>query len=292
MVEEESSGSSDESSDDERKNLSFDERMKRITQLGKEGKIEELIKEAQMEDCNAAMIEHAAKKSKDLGNEAFAKKEYEQALEHYAGALVGDCPEKFKIYSNRSACLFQLGKYTEALLEAVKSIKDNRSWSKGYFRAGRAALEMEYYDEAYDMFQKGLEKDPANKDLIEWTEKAKTVRNQHQQSKLMKKHTTDYSKFDELSKQQQDEEDEEAMENDPNAVVFGDRYYSSSKMEQRQLKAMLGYKEAPPPPFEPTFDTELIYRHDNRGAKTSNPIWDPSRREWRIDAKPAPSRID
>merc|ERR1719215_1685065 len=55
---------------------------------------------------------------------------------------------------------------------------------------------------------------------------------------------------------------------------------------------MLGYKETPPPPFEPTFDTDAIYRHDARGAKTQHPIWDSTRREWRIDAKPAPSRVD
>merc|ERR1719188_1244867 len=35
-----------------------------------------------------------------------------------------------------------------------------------------------------------------------------------------------------------------------------------------------------------------IYRHDARGVKTQHPIWDPTKREWRIDAKPAPSRMD
>lgn len=284
--------SSSDSSDDERKNESFEEKMKRITQLGKEGNMEELVKEADLKDCSDELIAFAAQKSKDMGNQSFAKGEYTQALEHYAGALVGDIPEKWKIYSNRSACLFQLGKYTDALMEATNSIKLNRGWSKGYYRAGRAALEMEFYDEALEMFEKGLEKEPNNKDLQTWTEKARTVRNQHHQNKLVKKHATDYSKFDELTKQQQDEEDEEAMENDPNAIVFGDRYYSSSKWEQKQLKAMLGYKEAPPAPFEPTFDSDLIYRHDARGAKTNHPIWDPSRREWRIDAKPPPSRVD
>merc|ERR1712194_58356 len=97
---------------------------------------------------------------KELGNVAFAKKEYAQALDYYSGALCGDVPEKFKIYSNRSACFFQLGKYTDSLLEATKAIKENRNWSKGYFRAGRAALEMEYYEEALDMFQRGLDKEP------------------------------------------------------------------------------------------------------------------------------------
>mmetsp|Transcript_56860 Transcript_56860/g.124365 ORF Transcript_56860/g.124365 Transcript_56860/m.124365 type:complete len:1071 (+) Transcript_56860:202-3414(+) len=285
----ESSGSSDS---EEEEQESLDDRMKRITKLGKEGKMEELVKEAKLSDCSPEMLAFASQKSKELGNIAFQKKEYEQALEYYAGALLGDVPEKHKIYSNRSACLFQLGKYTDALVEATKAIKCDRSWSKGYFRAGRAAMEMEYYQEALEMFEKGLDRDPSNKDLITWAEKARKIRNQQQQDKLVKKHTTDYSKFESLTKAQTEEEEQEEMANDPNRVILGDKYYSSSKMEQRQLKAMLGYQEPPPPPFEPEFSMDMVYRHDARGMKTQNPVWDPTSREWRVDAKPAPSRVD
>eukprot|EP00439_Symbiodinium_sp_Y106_P016660 s2521_g2.t1 len=271
MAKEDSSGSSSESEEDKE---SLDDKLKRITKLGKEGNVEGLVKEAKLADCSPEMVSFASRKAKDLS----------------------DVPEKYKIYSNRSACQFQLGRYTEALVEATKAIKENRSWSKGYFRAGRAALEMEYYQEALEMFEKGLEKEPSNKDLVTWTQKARDIRNQQQQDKLVKKHTTDYSKFDSLMQQQKEEEDEEEelqlAANDPNRIILGDKYYSSSKMEQRQLKAMLGYKEPPPPPFEPKFDMDVIYRHDNRGAKTQHPIWDPTTREWRIDAKPAPSRVD
>lgn len=290
MAEDADSSSSDAESESDHETI--DEKMKRITKLGKEGNIDELVKEAKIADCSPEMIAFASAKSKDLGNAAFQKKEYEQALEFYAGALVGDVAEKEKIYSNRSACLFQIGKYTDALVEATKAIKQNRQWSKGYFRAGRAALEMEFYQEALDMFQKGLDKEPSNKDLIAWSEKARNLRNQQQHDKLVKKHATDYSKFDALTKQQQEDEEQEAMANDPNRVILGDRYYSSSKMEQRQLKAMLGYVEPPPPPFEPVFDMDLVYRHDARGNKTQHPVWDPSTREWKMDAKPAPSRVD
>lgn len=279
-------------SEDERKTESIDDKMKRITKLGKEGNFEALMKEAELGNVTSGMVDFASQKSKDLGNLAFQKKEYEQALEYYAGALVGGAPEKHKIYSNRSACLFQLGKYTDALVEATKAIKESRGWSKGYFRAGRAALEMEYFDEALEMFEKGLEKEPDNKDLQTWAAKARSIRNQQAKDKLVKKHTTDYSKFEAVTKAQTEEEEEEEIANDPNRILLGDRYYTSSKMEQRQLKAMLGYKEPPPPPFEPTFDTDLIYRHDNRGVKTQHPIWDPTRREWRLDAKPPPSRVD
>eukprot|EP00928_Gymnodinium_smaydae_P029943 TRINITY_DN22402_c0_g1_i3.p1 TRINITY_DN22402_c0_g1~~TRINITY_DN22402_c0_g1_i3.p1 ORF type:complete len:1147 (+),score=296.47 TRINITY_DN22402_c0_g1_i3:272-3442(+) len=238
------------------------------------------------------MVAFAARKSKDMGNVAFQKKEYEEALEHYAGALLGNCPDRHKIYSNRSACLFQLGKYTEALVEATEAIKADRAWSKGYYRAGRAALEMEYYEEALEMFEKGLDREPSNQDLVVWAKKARDLRNQHKQDKLIKKHETDYSKFSSLVKQEEAEEEEDAIANDPNRIVLGDKYYTSSKMEQRQLKAMLGYKEDPPPPFEPTFNSELVFRHDARGLKTQHPVWDPIARDWKLDARPAPSRVD
>lgn len=283
------SGTSD--SEEEQKE-SIDDQLKRITKLGREGKVDELVKEAKLQDYSPEMITVAALKSKELGNAAFARKEYDQALEYYSGALLGDAAEKEKIFSNRSACLFQLGKYTDALVEATKAIKEKRTWSKGYFRAGRAAMEMEYYDEALEMFEKGLEREPSNKDLVTWTQKARGIRDQQHKDKLVKKQTTDYSKFEAVTKAQEEEEEEEEMANDPNRVILGDRYYNSSKMEQRSLKAMLGYVEPPPPPFMPKFDSDLIYRHESRGLKTQNPVWDATAREWRLDAKPAPSRTD
>eukprot|EP00929_Paragymnodinium_shiwhaense_P029077 TRINITY_DN16753_c0_g1_i1.p1 TRINITY_DN16753_c0_g1~~TRINITY_DN16753_c0_g1_i1.p1 ORF type:complete len:878 (+),score=186.50 TRINITY_DN16753_c0_g1_i1:74-2707(+) len=285
--------SSDSSSDEEEQpQESLDDKIKRVTQLGKAGDVEALLKEANLLDTSPSMIAFASQKSREMGNAAFQKKNYEEALEFYAGALMGDCPEKHKVYSNRSACFFQLGKYTDALLEATKAIKEDRSWSKGYFRAGRAALEMEYYDEALEMFEKGLDKEPSNQDLVVWSKKARDICNQQRQDKLIKKHTNDYSKFDNVLQQLTEEEQELEALNDPNRIILGDKYYTSSKMEQRQLKAMLGYKEEPPAPFEPTFDTDLVYRHDARGAKTQHPVWDATAREWRMNAKPAPSRID
>jgi hypothetical protein len=84
------------SSDSEEDKESIDDKMKRITKLGKEGNIDELVKEARMADCSPEMIAFASQKSKDLGNIAFQKKEYEQALEYYSGALVATRPKSTK----------------------------------------------------------------------------------------------------------------------------------------------------------------------------------------------------
>merc|ERR1719409_2396085 len=80
---------------------------------------------------------------------------------------------------------------------------------------------------------------------------------------------------------------------DPNRLQWGDKYHKSSKLEKRQIKAMLGMPDDPPgPPFKPKFDPDTIYRHDDRGFKTERPLWDPTNREWKIKHQPAPSRID
>eukprot|EP00971_Amphidinium_carterae_P343463 6483227-Amphidinium_carterae.1 len=64
----ESSGSSTELDDEEEDHESFDAKMKRLTKLGKEGKIDDLVKEANLAECTPEMIAFAAQKSKELGN--------------------------------------------------------------------------------------------------------------------------------------------------------------------------------------------------------------------------------
>ena len=70
------------------------------------------MKEAKLADCTPDMMSFASQKAKDLGNMAFQKREYEQALEYYAGALLGDVPEKHKIYSNRGALSLHFSMFT------------------------------------------------------------------------------------------------------------------------------------------------------------------------------------
>jgi tetratricopeptide (TPR) repeat protein len=47
-----------------------------------------------------------------------------------------------QVYSNRAACFLQAKQFKEALSDAEKSVALCATWSKGYFRAGRAAWQL------------------------------------------------------------------------------------------------------------------------------------------------------
>eukprot|EP01083_Nonionella_stella_P141743 437319_1 len=96
------------------------------------------------------------KSLKEKGNEAFVRKDFEDALEFYAEALYQDIDEKHSIHSNRSACFIEVHKFAEALEDAEMCIKLKPEWSKGYFRKGRALELLLRFDEALRSYETGL----------------------------------------------------------------------------------------------------------------------------------------
>ncbi|EGG19805.1 hypothetical protein DFA_06907 [Cavenderia fasciculata] len=101
---------------------------------------------------------------KDNGNTAFRRGEYEIALNWYQLAIdVEDVTAEVKaasstskqpesiahiLYSNKSACHYNLKNYVEALMDADKSIELAPSWPKGYFRRAQALEALGRKDEA------------------------------------------------------------------------------------------------------------------------------------------------
>ena len=107
---------------------------------------------------------------KDKGNEELRVKNFERAIEHYKKAIELD-PSNHIFYSNMSAALYSLQKYSEAFEYAKNTVEMNPSFSKAYSRAGVALyaqgkLEeaLKYYEEghkmerhaAYDVFQREI----------------------------------------------------------------------------------------------------------------------------------------
>ncbi len=76
---------------------------------------------------------------KDEGNKAFASKNYLQAAKYYTEAIKLD-PKNHIFYSNRSASLFQLSQFEEALADANECIKLSPNFAKGYFRKGKLSI--------------------------------------------------------------------------------------------------------------------------------------------------------
>jgi tetratricopeptide (TPR) repeat protein len=84
---------------------------------------------------------------KKLGNDAFAAKKYQEAINYYTEAVKLD-PENAIYYSNRSACYAFLKKWPEALNEAILCLSKDSKSVKGYYRLAQAQIELGQLEDA------------------------------------------------------------------------------------------------------------------------------------------------
>jgi tetratricopeptide (TPR) repeat protein len=116
----------------------------------------------------------AALAAKDRGNAAFAAARWDEALVAYDEAVARD-PSNHVFFSNRSACLLELATAAargaaaaagaaaalreRAVADARTCVKLAPGWVKGYFRLGRALMELERFEDAAHAFWDGVQKD-------------------------------------------------------------------------------------------------------------------------------------
>eukprot|EP00823_Brevimastigomonas_motovehiculus_P004067 TRINITY_DN2606_c0_g1_i1.p1 TRINITY_DN2606_c0_g1~~TRINITY_DN2606_c0_g1_i1.p1 ORF type:complete len:599 (+),score=141.84 TRINITY_DN2606_c0_g1_i1:39-1799(+) len=105
-----------------------------------------------------------AQKAKALGNEKFAKQDFQGALQDFTTAIDLDATDPV-FYSNRSACYANLKKYDAALADAEKCISLKPDWAKGYSRKGVALYNAGRLKEAIESYEKGLTMDPKNEQM-------------------------------------------------------------------------------------------------------------------------------
>ncbi len=98
---------------------------------------------------------------KDLGTKAFTAKDFNKAIEHFTNAI-SENPSDHTLYSNRSACYYNLNQFTKALEDGEKCIEVKNDWDKGYQRRAMALHGLGKFDEALKDYEKGLELNPAN----------------------------------------------------------------------------------------------------------------------------------
>lgn len=103
----------------------------------------------------------AAAAAKAKGNAALSAKNFEAAVAAYTEAIGHDGTDKV-FYSNRSAAYASMGKWDEALADGQKCVELEPSFAKGYGRAGAALHGQGKYQEAVDIYKKGLEVDSGN----------------------------------------------------------------------------------------------------------------------------------
>ncbi|KAL6062795.1 Hsp90 cochaperone [Balamuthia mandrillaris] len=96
-------------------------------------------------------MQSSAQKAEELksrGNEAFKAQDYTLAVRCYTEALQHD-PNNHLLYSNRSMCLFKLGKYFLSSNDADHCLRLQPAFRKGFFRKAQALLGMNSPNQAY-----------------------------------------------------------------------------------------------------------------------------------------------
>ncbi|KAG9300989.1 hypothetical protein G9A89_018941 [Geosiphon pyriformis] len=103
----------------------------------------------------------SADEFKNLGNQAFAAKDYGKAIEHFTKAIELDSSNHV-LYSNRSAAYASLKNYSQALEDANKTVELKSDWAKGYSRKGAALHGLNKLEEARETYRAGLKIEPNN----------------------------------------------------------------------------------------------------------------------------------
>ena len=114
---------------------------------------------------NGAGGSEAAAAAKQRGNEAFNAGRLEEAYAAYSEGI-REAPSDETLYSNRSATLAKLERFTEALADAKCALSLQPDWGEAYSRAGLAALKGGDEEEAYWFYANGLKRDPSNVELL------------------------------------------------------------------------------------------------------------------------------
>jgi tetratricopeptide (TPR) repeat protein len=131
--------------------------------------------------------ESPADMEKKLGNEAFAKKEFDTAIKHYNKAIELD-GNNATYYSNRSACFASLKKWTEALQDALKCVEKDPKFVKGFLRLATAQIELDLLEDAELTLKAALTLDMKNSMVGNLIRKLKDKKKAGSNEKKMGKH--------------------------------------------------------------------------------------------------------
>ncbi|XP_063799250.1 tetratricopeptide repeat protein 12 isoform X2 [Pseudophryne corroboree] len=90
---------------------------------------------------------------KDLGNEAYAKGDYESAVQHYSEGLE-ILRDMQVLYTNRAQAYIKMEKYQNAITDCEWALKCDEKCLKAYVHMGKAYLGLKKYDEARKYYKK------------------------------------------------------------------------------------------------------------------------------------------
>ena len=99
---------------------------------------------------------------KDIGNQAYKARDFTLALKHYNNAIKLD-PTNIVYYTNKTAVLFEEGRYDECVLWCIKAVSVGKAnggepkfMSKAMTRLGSVYLKQKKYELAISEFEESL----------------------------------------------------------------------------------------------------------------------------------------
>lgn len=114
------------------------------------------------EDDDLPENKRLAKKEKNLGNDAYKKKDFDLALKHYQAAIEHDSND-ITFYNNVAAVYFEQKEYEKCVAECEKAIeigRENRAdfklIAKSFARIGNAQRKLENWQAAKIAFEKSM----------------------------------------------------------------------------------------------------------------------------------------
>ncbi|XP_078538486.1 tetratricopeptide repeat protein 12 isoform X2 [Lissotriton helveticus] len=140
-------------------------RSPQMEEMSQDGFLAALEQDAQERAERRKENEVLANALKDMGNEAFAKGDYETAVLRYTEGL-DRLKDMQVLYTNRAQAHNKLGKYKEAITDCEWALRCNEKCIKAYVHMGKANLGLKDYGEARNCYQKILEIDHKHGKLV------------------------------------------------------------------------------------------------------------------------------
>ncbi|XP_069490591.1 dnaJ homolog subfamily C member 7 isoform X2 [Ambystoma mexicanum] len=128
--------------------------------------------------CPPAIVDELRQREaedyKEQGNRYYAKKDYNEAYNYYTKAIDA-LPKNASYYGNRAATLMMLCRFREALEDAQQAVRLDDSFVRGHQREGKCHLSLGNAMAACRCFQKVIELEPKNTQVLQELKNANAV---------------------------------------------------------------------------------------------------------------------